>query len=270
MRIILLIASIYFFNSFAMAGFDHFQKALDAHVKERTLPGGGFESSFDYLSARSNPATMKHLNDQITNLKSFNIDTLKTKEQANAFWINAYNFYMIKIILEKGFKDGKLKIKSVKDLGSFFSPYKIFTRQINTVGAKTYSLDQIEKKILLGEEYKRKGWKDARIHFAVNCASVGCPPLKAKVYEAATLNSTLDDNVKKALKTPRHFNMNDKNLSLTHLFKWYKDDFIEHSGSVKKFLQKYKTDRKEQEAIDNATSTKFIDYDWRLNLPSNF
>ena len=127
----------------------------------------------------------------------------------------------------------------------------------------------MEKTVLLGEEYKKKGWKDARIHFAVNCASVGCPPLLNQVYEAKTLDSVLDSNVKRAFKTPRHFKISGKILELTSLFKWYQKDFEEHSGSIRKFIKNF-VSPETFKMVETTNDIKHIDYDWNLNRPENF
>lgn len=248
--------------SFA-AEFDPFQKILDKHLVIQSV-GEGFQSAFNYTEAIKDKEVGENIKKQIEILSKKDLSVLKTKNEALAFWINSYNFYMIHNILQKGFESGKLKIKGVKDLGNFFNPYKVFKKEINQIGGKEMSLDQIEKGTLLGKIYKKKGWKDARIHFAVNCASKGCPPLIAKVYTAVTLDKTLDENIQTALKTPRHLKINGKTLYLTHLFKWYEQDFIEHSGSVKEFIYKY-VSKEVQNQVDKTKSIEYIEYDWNLN-----
>lgn len=250
--------------------FDHFQNILNKHLVVTQLTEGGLQTAFNYDDAYKNPETMTHVKQQAEHLSKFDLKALKNKDQANAFWINAYNFFMIKIILDKGFEKGKRNVDSVKDFGSFFNPYKIFKQEIINIAGKKYSLDKIEKGTLLGEEYKKMGWKDARIHFAVNCASVGCPPLVKQIYSAKQLNKQLDDNIKKAFKTPRHLKLADSKLYLTHLFKWYKSDFEEHSGSIQNFILKYVDNPEKASAIKKAKKTKYIDYDWKLNIPRNF
>ncbi len=126
----------------------------------------------------------------------------------------------------------------------------------------------MEKGQLLSKAFKKKSWKDARIHFVVNCASVGCPPLANKIYTPEQLDKDLTEATRKALKTERHFKFHKKNLYLTQLFEWYKDDFKEAEGSVKSFLKKY-TDSSLHNQIDTS-DIKFIDYDWKLNRPKNF
>ncbi len=267
--LVLLITFLFPFSTWAQ-DYSGLKALLEANLTVTDLPGGGFESAFNYEKAKKDPKTANALAMQSQVFAKADLKTLKSKNEAVAFWINAYNFYMIKIVLEKGFKNGSLEIDSVKDLGSFFSPYKIFTQEINNVSGKDMSLDQIEKKTLLGEAFKKKGWKDARIHFAVNCASVGCPPLVTQPYTANNLDKQLDENIKKAFKTKRHLHIKGEELFLTHLFKWYKKDFEEAAGSVKGFIRKYIEDPKLQGQIDKASKIEHIDYDWKLNRPQNF
>lgn len=244
--------------------FSSFQEVLKKHLVEKQ-DSSGFSSTFDYVSAKSNSATQNLIKKQSNLLKSFDIKSLKTKKQANAFWINTYNFFMITKILDAGFKKGKLKIDGVKDLGSLFDPYKVFKKEDFVVGNKKYSLDGFEKGILLGEEYKKKGWKDARIHFAVNCASIGCPPLRKVIYTEENLDALLTENLEKAMMTSRQIKVEGDTLWLTHLFKWYKKDFEEASGSTKKFLVPYIKDEKFKQKVLQSKKTKFIKYDWNLN-----
>ncbi len=257
-------------TSFAENTFSPFQQILEKNLKEMKLPQGGVDTAFDYSGAMVHPDTKGYISKQKEILSKFDIKTLTDKKMANAFWINAYNFFMIAIILEKGVENNKIKIKSVKDLGTFFNPYKIFKEKMNNVSGTLYSLDDIEKGILLGEDFKNKKWKDARIHFAVNCASVGCPPLIKTVYSAEGLDQILDDNIAKALKNPRHFILDPQTLKLTHLFKWYQKDFEEHSGSVKDFIKKYLNSPEIQNQIDRTKNIDYIEYNWNLNKPDNF
>ena len=272
MRKSVLLAFFFSLISQPLWGEEAFQpldKILSQYVKENTVPAGGLETAFDYESAKKDKNVEKLVVQQTETFKNFKIDSLKTKNKATAFWINAYNFFMIKKILKDGFKKGKLNIEGVKSFGSLFSPYKVFKKEEFNIGGKNYSLDQIEKGVLLGDEYKKKGWKDARVHFAVNCASVGCPPLLAKAYSEATVDKVLTENVQRALKTKRHMHFVGKNLHLTHLFKWYKKDFEEQAGNVKAFIKKY-TPTELHTQVDQAKNLKYIDYDWKLNKPSNF
>jgi len=272
-KIILLFVVVFVLPSLVLAqDFSALDKILKSNVVVTNLPGGGIQTAFDYKKAVNNPETMNLIKEQKKVLKAFNPSSLKTKNEAVSFWINSYNFFMSSTVIEKGFKGKKLIINSVKDreegFGTFVNRYKVFQREIHNIGGKKYSLDQMEKGHLLSKAFKKKSWKDARIHFVVNCASVGCPPLANKIYEAKTLDKDLTMAAEKSFMTQRHFKFKGKTLHITQLFQWYKGDFVEAEGSVKKFLKKY-TDKSMHAKIDKA-DIKFIDYDWNLNRPANF
>ena len=72
------------------------------------------------------------------------------------------------------------------------------------------------------------------------------------------------------MKTKRHFHIKGKTLKLTHLFKWYKKDFEEAAGSVKKFIAPYLEDEDSRKKLEDSKDIDFIDYDWKLNRPENF
>jgi len=241
---------------------------LEDHLVERDLPDGGLVSAFRYREALADPRTAERLDVQSRRLRRFDPSRIDTKEYAIAFWLNAYNYFMIAHILENPEPDGGF-VESVRDYGSFFDPYRVFGRERFEVGGRRYSLDEIEKEILLGEEYAERGWKEARVHFAVNCASVGCPPLRRQIFTPDTVDATLTENTRRALRTSRHLRVEDGTLHLTELFDWYEDDYLEEADSVREWLARY-ADPELQDRIRQTTETEFIDYDWDLNEPRNF
>jgi len=245
-----------------------YAKLLDQYVIEEQSERDGFTSAFDYRSALSDPVTMDRIEKQKDNLSGFDPESIQSREQALAFWINAYNFFRLAHILENPMADGDM-IDSVKDYGSFVNPHRVFKQRNFNIGGREYSLDTIEKDILLGKKYKNKGWKDARVHFAVNCASVGCPPLRKSLYLPETIDSILEKNTRLALTTPRHMHFDNGTLYLTQLFEWYEEDFTEEAGTIRAFLKQH-TPAEMHPKIDDVNTIRFIDYDWALNRPSNF
>ena len=211
--------------------FQHYQKLLDRYLIEHTLPGNGLVSAFDYRSALASDSLEKTLNEQRETLKAYNPGALEGKAESVAFWINAYNFFMLDQILTER-PNGEL-VSSVWDYGGRVNPFvdSVFERKNFVIGGRNYSLNDMEKEILLGEEYASKGWKDARVHFAVNCASVGCPPLRNTIYTADNLERLLAENTRRAFNTARHLQVKGDTLYVTELFKWYEEDFAEASGS---------------------------------------
>ena len=157
------------------------------------------------------------------------------------------------------------------DYGGRVNPFvdSVFDREKFLIDGRAYSLNQMEKDILLGEAYANKGWKDARVHFAVNCASVGCPPLRDVVYTADNLEGLLAENTRRAFATERHLEIKGDTLHVTELFKWYEGDFVEASGSRKAFIEKW-ADSALADRIEGTSELTFIEYDWSLNKPANF
>jgi len=246
-----------------------YAEVLARFVVEKDLPGGGLVSAFNYEEALAESDTIALLNQQNANLVAFDPEALTEKYQSIAFWLNAYNFFMIEHLLTNPLK-GQL-VDSVWDYGGRYSPFKqhVFERELFTVGGKKYSLSAIEKDILLGSEYQRKGWKEARVHYAVNCASVGCPPLRNQLYTPTNTDDLLTANTVRAFNTERQLHIDGRTLMLSELFKWYADDFIEAAGSIHDFIKAY-TDENRHSQFDQTDRVAYIDYDWSLNRPDNF
>lgn len=246
-----------------------YQQLLEPFLTEKDLPGGGLVSAFDYNAALDHGETEQRLSDQRHALASFDLTRLGGREESVAFWINAYNFFMLDQLLTER-PDGKL-VSSVWDYGGRINPFvdSVFERQKFVVGGTQYSLSQMEKQILLGDEYADKGWKDARVHFAVNCASVGCPPLRDRLYTAGNLEDLLAENTRRAFLTARHLTVEGDTLHATELFKWYEQDFKEAAGSRRAFIENW-VDSALAERVAGTSEIRFIDYDWALNKPSNF
>jgi len=251
------------------AAYQPYAELLDRFLIERKSENGtGLVTAFDYRDAINHPETKNLLKEQRERLREFDINSLDRKSRALSFWINAYNFFMLSQILENPRPDGEI-IESVKDYGSFINPYRIFKKEIFNIGGERYSLDTMEKEILLGDSYEQKGWKEARVHFAVNCASVGCPPLRKKLYLPDNVDTLLTENTQMALQTSRHMRIEEDILYLSQLFEWYENDFAEEAGSIRAFLKQYIPADKHKN-IEGAKSIRYIDYDWALNRPGNF
>ncbi|TVP56606.1 MAG: DUF547 domain-containing protein [Halomonadaceae bacterium] len=249
--------------------FQHYATLLESHLQEKTLDNDGLVSAFDYQAALDDSASKELLAQQDALLAEFDTSQLDNREQAIAFWNNAYNYFMIQKVLTD-LRRGKL-VESVWDYGGRYNPLRasVFEREDFTIGGEKYSLNTMEKGKLLGDEFKQKGWKEARVHFTVNCASVGCPPLRKTIYTASNIDELMTDNTRRAFNTPRHLRVEGDTLYLTELFKWYEDDYVEEEGSVKAFIQAY-ADDPVAEKVAATSRIRFISYDWDLNTPANF
>lgn len=245
-----------------------YQGLLTEYLSEQTLPENGLVSAFDYEAALADDKLAKTLASQRKALEEFDPETLERREESVAFWINAYNFFMLAQILTDR-PDGEL-VSSVWDYGGRLNPFvdSIFKRETFLVGGERFSLDGIEKGILLGKDYQSRGWKDARVHFAVNCASVGCPPLRQQIYTSDNLEAMLEENTRRAFNTHHHLRISGDTLYGTELFKWYEQDFVEAEGSVRSFIEQWASDDVAVKASRTST-LEYIDYDWSLNRPSN-
>lgn len=161
-----------------------------------------------------------------------------------AYLINYYNAATIKIILDN------YPLESIKDIRS---PWK--KKFIGLFGNKV-SLDYIKHEVL------RKNYSEPRIHFALVGASNGCPPLRSQAYTAGRLEAILEEQTEFFLrKSPdkNYFTAEKNRLYVSPIFKWYKKDFISHSGSVAEFNRKYMPE------ISQKPKLKYTKYDWNLN-----
>jgi hypothetical protein len=246
--------------------FRPYAELLKRHVVEHDLDSGGLISSFDYGAAITDPDSRELIDSQRKRLANLETAEFDRREAALAFWINAYNFFMIAHIVDNAEDDRP--VESVKDFGNLFNPFRVFDRRLFNVAGSERALSEIELEILLGEKFAQRGWKDARVHFAVNCASVGCPALRQIPFSADNLDDMLDENTRRSLATPLHLKIDDDTARVTSLFDWYSDDFIEAAGSVRAFLELH-IDANRRERLQATDETRFIDYDWRLNSPEN-
>ena len=175
--------------------------------------------------------------------------SFKNEDEELAYWINAYNAFAIKGIL-----DGK----SPKSL---LGRLKYFKTAKYNVGGKNINLYDLERKVIipLGEP---------RIHFAINCASASCPKILPKAYTAATLETDLENVTSDFLndKFRNNFDKDRKIANLSKIFDWFKKDFIKHSGSVQKFVAPYVDDPTIAENLkQDSYKIIYVKYDWSLN-----
>ncbi|MFK7838719.1 MAG: DUF547 domain-containing protein [Bdellovibrionales bacterium] len=173
-----------------------------------------------------------------------NPQTLGSKNEKLAYWINAYNVLTIDLITREG------ETESIKNLGgTFTSPWK---KHKWTIAGKEYALDDIEHGII-------RPLGDPRIHFAVNCAAKSCPDLRNEAYRADRLNTQLDEQTRLTFKNAtKGYKKDDGNaVRVTKVMDWFDEDF--NDGDLNSWLQTYFSD------IDDNTDINFFKYDWSLN-----
>ncbi len=170
------------------------------------------------------------------------------RDEALAYWINLYNAVTLKLILDN------YPLDSIKDLGGFMktSPWK---RKLITVAGRELTLNNIENDVI------RPTFGDPRIHFALNCASVGCPPLANEAYAAARLSDQLDAACRLALNRDQWVSVDGDKLMLTKIFDWYGQDFQTDGSTVLDFIKQYRT----QPIPAGEPKIGYMAYDWSLN-----
>jgi hypothetical protein len=208
-------------------------KSWDTFLKKYVSSTG----DVDYKSIKANK---KELDTIIKGFSAVNVLPSWSKNEQLAFWINAYNAFTIQLIVEN------YPLKSIQNLdgGKTWDVKRI------TIGGKKYSLNNIENDII------RPQFKDARIHFAVNCAAKSCPPLLNEAFFSKSLDAQLDAVTKKFINNTKFQSITPSRLTLSKIFDWYAVDF----GEIVTFMNKYSTIK-----VNKNATIAYKDYDWALN-----
>lgn len=169
-----------------------------------------------------------------------------SKNEKMAYWINAYNAFTISAVIKH------YPLKSITEIKPADAE-NIWKSDFIKIGDKSYSLDHIEHEIL------RKKFQDPRIHFAVNCASVSCPPLLNEAFHAERLEQQLEQQARRFINASEYNHISSNKLALSSIFSWFKSDFTKN-GSLIDYLNNYSA----KPINSNATIT-YKTYDWNLN-----
>jgi len=189
-------------------------------------------------------------------LASINPDSLHDASERLAFWINAYNAYTIKLVVEK------MPINSIRDvslgLPVMFGPWSI---EIAEVGGRLYTLNEIEHDII------RREFRDPRVHFALVCASLSCPKLRTDAYEGSRLQAQLEEDATRFVNdsTRNRFDHSARTVFLSRIFDWYESDFERETMTVAAFIGRYVGQEKGDLLENKETTFEFLPYDWSLN-----
>lgn len=178
-----------------------------------------------------------------------------TKEQQLAFWINAYNAVTVKGILRE-YPTTSIRNHTAKLFG-----YNIWKNLKLVVGGKPVSLDEMEHQIL-------RKMAEPRIHFAIVCASIGCPRLLKEAYVAERLDEQLTMNSKAFFADAVKFRYDAKRQTfyLSPIIRWFGEDFGDSEPARLKAIAPYISDPAgSQAAASGRGSMSFVDYDWGLN-----
>lgn len=173
-----------------------------------------------------------------------------------ALWLNAYNAIAISQVLEV-YPIASIRPK-VLGIPNWLSFLDFFTRSNSIIGGKKYSLNQIEHAIL------RPEFAEPRIHFALVCASVGCPLLRRGAYFPESVRTQLEADASRFIHNPDkvRYDAQKKTLYLSKIFKWYEEDFVKAAGSVAEYVGGYLGP---EAAVGDGWAIVFLPYDWNLN-----
>jgi uncharacterized protein DUF547 len=187
------------------------------------------------------------------------VQTLSRQDQL-AYWINLYNISVVGIVVDN------YPVESIRDLSTDpLVRLNIFKKPLVDTKRGKVSLNDIEN------EKIREGFKDPRIHFAINCAAKSCPPIRPEPYVGSRISEQLDDQVRKFLNGPMGVRVEKKGggvvVYTTKVMDWFEDDFNKWGGGQVAFIIRYVNSdkRKPIEEAANQVDLKFHDYDWKLN-----
>ncbi len=194
------------------------------------------DGKVDYQSIKENPT---HLYKLINTSKDLEV-SLKDVNHYQSFWINAYNLYVIKSIIDS------YPISSPLDVPGFFDKRK------HHIAGQQVTLNEIENNLL------RARFKDPRFHFVLVCGAMGCPPLIPNAYKPKELNFQLERQTRLAINDDQ-FIRSGKKVAISQIFEWYKEDF-EQEGAVIDFINKYR-----KVPFNSRVKIKYYSYNWKIN-----
>lgn len=216
------------------------QHATDGAVDYRGLADQGQPALNAYLSALSaaSPA-----------------ESGWTREERLAFWINAYNAFTVRLILDH------YPLRSIRSIGVL--PLAAFRRRFIPLGTgrTPISLNVIENEIL------RERFQDPRIHFAIVCASKSCPALRSEAYRSSVLDQQLDSAARGFLddSSKNRWDPASRTLHLSSIFKWFRSDFERSGRTLPAFVERYVRQSVAADLERANVRVAFLDYDWSLN-----
>ena len=270
-RLILLLLWALLPLAAAAQGFDHAHGTWTTLLKKHVvLIDGGKSSQVRYAGFAQDRAALKSYLDTLSRVSAQDFAGW-TKPQQMAFLINAYNAFTVEKILTR-----YPNIKSIWDFGKVFG--NPFRDRFFTLLGREFSLDMIEHDTLR----KPGAYDEPRLHFAVNCASVGCPMLREEAYVAARLDAQLEEQTRRFLadRSRNRYHAADNALEVSQIFRWFIVDWSsgyrgldgkgEAMQSLAQFFAKYAdlladTPAQRQLITAGKAAIRHLDYDWTLN-----
>ena len=238
------------------ASIDHgdWQAVLDAYLITDDPSG---VNMFDYGALKASEADRQRLAGYLTDLQGMDPREFARDEQM-AYWINLYNAITVRVVVDAYPVESIMLIYEGE--GPAAGPWKAVNAH---VAGNPLTLDNIEHDIL------RPIWQDNRIHYAVNCASIGCPNLAPEAYTAANLDRLMDQGAREFVNHVRGVELLDEAFGVTSsIYFWYMEDFGDSEEGVLEHFRKYA----EGELADQLAAfdgSLDHEYDWRLNAPGS-
>jgi hypothetical protein len=257
------------FAAFASAQtFDHSHAAFTALLKKHVVVvDGGKTSKVKYAEFKKDEPQLKAYLDSLSAVKEAEFNTW-SKAQQMAFLINAYNGQTLSLIIQN------YPVKSIKDIGSLFD--NRWKRKFFKLFGQDSFLDKIEHETLR----KPGAYNEVRVHYAVNCASIGCPALREEAFVADRLDKQLEEQAVRFLSDRSRNRYANGKLDVSMIFNWFKEDWAaSYTGfdgktpaisSREDYFSRYAKlladSPADQQAIaDKKATISHMDYDWNLN-----
>ena len=191
------------------------------------------------------------LNNYLKTLESTAVTSF-SRAQQRAFWINLYNASTVNLILEH------YPLESITKISFSFFSFGPWDEELLTVEGEELSLNDIEHRIL------RPIWRDPRIHYALNCASLGCPNLLPQAFTELNTESLLEQGARDYINHPRGADVQNDSIILSKIYEWYQADFGANEAGVLLHLQQYSTKERLKFWPTDELEIEY-QYDWRLN-----
>jgi hypothetical protein len=209
-----------------------------------------------YKALQADKPALDRLRQQMAGV---NVDALSPKERL-AYWINLYNISVVGIVADN------YPVESIRDISTDpIIRLNVFKKDSVAVRGGRISLDTIEN------EKIRAGFKDPRIHFAINCAAASCPPIRPEPYVGARIDQQLDDQTRKFLNGRLGARLEKEGsgvtVHVTKIMDWFGEDFDSWGGGKVAFLRRYLSPDKVKalDAAGGKVDFEYDDYDWKLN-----
>ncbi len=231
-------------------------RALDTDLWTRLLQAHTVATD-DIASTRVDYEALRRSADWtrlIQSLRATRPERLGTGDARLAFWINAYNLLAIDMVVRHRPEE------SIKDIGSLFS--SVWKQPAGVIGGRRYSLGEIEHEVL-------RPMSDPRIHAAIVCASLSCPPLRREAYVEARVDTQLSEQIRDFVRDPRkgvRIDRERRRIRISPIFDWFEDDFGGRTGVLRTIAAALPAEDGDWlRANIDGVRVRYFDYDWSLN-----